>query len=110
MNNKVVGIIFFSLSLVFSSVQAAGRITSLNFKGPDSPDTPSIIQIKIEGGYNVAGCSPTFAAIRSTGDRAFLINFAMFAYKTQEPISIEINQNDKYYLDRCTISGIANVN
>jgi len=109
MNNKVIKLLFISLSIVFSHVQAAGKITGINFSGPDDPNHPNIIQIQIEGGYNSGDCNTQFAAIRDSADRKHLISFAIAAYATKEPVTIVVNNSDKYFQDRCTISRISSV-
>ncbi len=99
---------FFSLTVISSSTFAAGKITGVNFSGPDDIH-PNIMQIQIEGGFDIPGCNATFAAIRDTDDRKHLISFALAAFASKEPVSIVLNKEDQYFLDRCTIVRISSV-
>ena len=102
------------LSAFSSFARADGRITQIDFSGPDDPNHPDVVQITIEGGYSVAGCDSTYAAIRSDSRRQHLISFALEAYLSGRPVRVVLNAADKYYPapnaanGRCTISRISN--
>ena|SRR5436190_10532540 len=103
-----------SLCALSSFAHADGRITQIDFSGPDDPTHPNVVQITIEGGFSVAGCDSTYAAIRSDSSRQHMINFAIAAYVNGQPVRIVLNPNEKYYPSsnapngRCTIARISN--
>jgi hypothetical protein len=107
----IAGLLLFGLT---SRAMADGRITQIDFSGPDDPTHPDVVQIVIEGGYSVAGCDRDFAAIRNDARRQHMINFAMAAYANGQSVKIVLNPNDKYYPaqnapnGRCTIARISN--
>jgi hypothetical protein len=100
-------IIVAGLMLVSPITFAAGLIKGVNFSGPDDPSHSNIVQIHIEGGYDIAGCDVRFAAIRNTEDRKHLISFALAAFVSKTPVVVSLNTSDKYYADRCTISRLS---
>lgn len=95
--------------MISSTAFAGGKITGINFSGPDDGNHPNIVQIQIEGGFNSGDCDTQFAAIRNTPDRKHLISFALIAYTTKEPVDVALNGADKYFASRCTISTMSNV-
>lgn len=101
------------LSTLTSLAMADGRIVQMDFCGPDDPNHPDVVQIIIEGGFNVAGCDRDWAAIRVDGKRQHLIEFAKEAFATGRAVKVVLNPNDKYYPagnaanGRCTISRIS---
>ena len=102
------------LSAFSSFAQADGRIIQIDFSGPDDPNHPDVVQIVLEGGYTVAGCDSTYAAIRSDSRRQHLISFVLEAYVSGRPVKVVLNPADKYYPasnapnGRCTIARISN--
>ncbi len=86
--------------------QADGVIRSILFAGPDDNNHANVVQIQIEGGFNVEGCDLTYAAIRVDETRKHLISFALTAYVSKIPVSVQLNPNDVYFGSRCTISRI----
>ena len=95
--------------IMSSNSYAAGKITGIDFSGPDDPNHPNIVQIQIEGGYNTGSCNNRFAAIRDTADRKNMVAFALKAYLSKEPVNILLNKEDKYFSNRCTISRISSI-
>jgi hypothetical protein len=93
--------------LMATSYTYAGKISSITFSGPDDPNHPNVVQITIEGGFNAGDCDQTFAAIRKDDDRNHIISFALAAYASKQSISVVLNESDKYFLSRCTISRIS---
>jgi len=102
------------LSAFSSLAQADGRITQIDFSGPDDPSHPDVVQISIEGGFNVAGCDSTYAAVRNDSRRLHMISFLLDSYINGRPIKVVLNPNDKYFPSsnapngRCTIARISN--
>jgi len=102
------------LSAFSSLARADGRIIQIDFAGPDDPTHPDVVQITIEGGFNVAGCDSTYAAIRNDSRRQHMISFLLESYLAGRSIKVVLNPNDKYYPSanaangRCTIARISN--
>jgi hypothetical protein len=101
--------------LTISSVAfGAGQVSVVSFSGPDDPDHKDIVQFEIVGGfsgeYNAGSCNASFAAIRNTPERQHMISFLLTAYATKANVKLVLNQNDKYFMDRCTVSRIWNIN
>jgi hypothetical protein len=101
--------IIVSVVIITPSAFAAGKITGINFSGPDDPSHTNVIQMQIEGGFSSGSCDATFAAIRNTEDRKHLISFALTAFASKEPVTVVLNGSDKYFAERCTISRISSV-
>lgn len=108
---KAAGIL---LAILPSLALADGRIVQIDCSGPDDPNHPDVVQIAIEGGFNVAGCDSTYAAIRNDARRQHLISFALAAYESGRPVKVVLNPSDKYFPSqnapngRCTIARISN--
>ena len=49
------------LGALASFAAADGRITQIDFCGPDDPNHPNVVQIVTETPFSVAGCDSTFA-------------------------------------------------
>jgi hypothetical protein len=102
------------LSATASFAHADGRIIQVDFSGPDDPSHPNVLQITIEGGFSVAGCDSTYAAIRSDASRRHLIDFALASYASGQSVKVVLNPSDKYFPSpnapngRCAISRISN--
>ena len=101
--------ILISLIVIAPPAFADGKIVGINFSGPSDPHHGNVVQIQIEGGFQTSGCNTVFAAIETSDENKHLISFALTAYATQEPISVVLNGNSKYFSDRCTISRISSV-
>lgn len=93
---------------------ADGRITQIDYCGPDDPNHPNVVQIVTESPFSVAGCDSTFAAIRVDAAHQAMIDFVKEAYVSGRPIKIVLNPNDKYYPSanapngRCAIARVSN--
>ncbi len=108
----------FIAALVLSAfaplAQAEGRIIQIDFSGPDDPVHPNVVQLTIEGGYSVAGCDATYAAIRNDAQRQHMISFALASFESGRSVNVVLNPNDKYYPSanspngRCAIARISN--
>lgn len=109
MINKLLCFVIYGVVFHIPIILADGKITSMNFSGPDDGSHPNIVQIQIEGGIDREGCNARFVAIRNTADRQHLISFALTAYSIKEPVSLVLNIADKYHTDRCTIQRISSV-
>ena len=102
------------LSAFSTFARADGRIIQIDFSGPDDPVHPDVVQLTIEGGFNVAGCDSGYAAIRNDSKRQHLISFALAAYESGRSVTVVLNPSDKYFPSqnapngRCTISRISN--
>ena len=114
MSSRITLIAGLLLSALASRAAADGRITQIDFSGPDDPTHPDVVQIVIEGGYAVAGCDSQYAAIRNDTKRQAMISFAIAAYMNGQSVRIVLNPNDKYYPapntpnGRCAIARISN--
>lgn len=94
-------------SSCFAGGPTVGKITQINFCGPDDPNHPNIVQISIEGGFtNWGGCDQWFAAIKNTTDRKDLIAFALTAYTSGQAVRVELNTSETYFGGRCMIARI----
>lgn len=93
---------------------ADGRITQIDFCGPDDPNHPNVVQIVTETPFSVAGCDATFAAVRMDAAHQAMVEFVKEAYVSGRPIKIVLNPNDKYYPSanapngRCAIARVSN--
>lgn len=93
---------------------ADGRITQIDFCGPDDPSHPNVVQVVTETPFSVAGCDSTYAAIRVDAAHQAMIDFVKEAYVSGRPVKIVLNPNEKYYPaanapnGRCVIARVSN--
>ena len=96
------------------SAFADGRITQIDFCGPDDPNHPNVVQIVTEQPFATAGCDQTFAAVRVDSAHQHMIDFIKEAYVSGRPIKVVLNPNEKYYPTsnapngRCVIARVSN--
>lgn len=102
------------IAALASMAAADGRISQIDYCGPDDPNHPNVVQIVTETPFSVAGCDSTFAAIRVDAAHQAMIDFVKEAYVAGRPIKVVLNPNDKYYPaanapnGRCVIARVSN--
>ena len=107
---KIKLIIFFILVISLPTLPnksfGTGIITSITFSGPNDPNHQNVVQLTMQGGFNQGACDPSLAAIRNTPDRNDMISSILMAYAINQPISVTLNETDKYFGQRFTIERI----
>ena len=88
----------------------SGKITYYTFTSDQDPTHINFVQIQIKGGFRQGGCNQRFAAVRYSENNKPLISIIMLAIANKTKISVLLNENDRYFGDRCTISRISVTN
>lgn len=100
------GIIGVSL-LVFSSVVLAasstGKITKVSMASTvGGTSRAGTVQFSIEGGFGIANCNQTYAAILK--EDTHMVSLLLLAKSQDKPIEVFLDVNNKYLQDRCAVN------
>lgn len=97
-------IAFVALSGLAHGASADGRITQIDFCGPEDPNHPNVVQIATETPFTEAGCDSTYAAIRVDSAHQHMIDFVRDAYLNGRPLKFVLS-SQKYYPTANTPNG-----
>ncbi len=92
------------------SPSGSGKITYYTFSGDQDPRHINLLQIQIEGGFRQGSCNQRFAAVQYSEKNKHLISIIMLAIANKTKINVLLNENDRYFADRCTIGRISSAN
>ncbi len=93
--NNIIAVIFLVISGAAFAADGKGKISSVFFAGQANGSHPNVVQFKIEGGYNRAGCNQVFAAVRA--EDSHLVSAVLAAKMAGSVVEVYLNPSDIYY-------------
>ncbi|HEY6528754.1 MAG TPA: hypothetical protein VIZ65_08665 [Cellvibrionaceae bacterium] len=106
--------IFLCLTSAHSFAAGESLISTISAWGPanSANSHANIVQIQLDGKFDKAAfnngnnaCSADFAGIRAEGGQP-LSSLAYAAFFSKQPIGVWLNPADKYFDNRCIITGV----